>query len=184
MDLLAQYEIPFLHPLLVHFPVVLVLLGGAAAGLYLVLGRGSWRRAALVLYTLGAASAWAAAETGHRLYRAVEGDPVVEAIVRTHQAAAEWTVWTSALAAAVFVALSVLALLRRAPAPPEDDEAAPPRRRWWPGRGGRAAARRGVRPRREPLWGRVLGVVPALAAAALVAYTAHLGGLMVWGVPR
>ena len=176
MDLLTDYEIPFLHPLLVHFPLVLVLLGGAAAGLYMVFGRGAWRRAALMFFALGAASAWAAAETGHRLYRAVEGDPVVESIVRTHQAAAEWTVWMSALAAAVFAVLSVLAVVRRAPAPPEEPEAAPPRRRWWPKRRGRS--------RREPLWGRVLGLVPATAAAALVAYTAHLGGLMVWGVPR
>ncbi|MDT7856419.1 DUF2231 domain-containing protein [Rubrivirga sp. S365] len=176
----ADYEIPFLHPLLVHFPLVLVLLGGAAAGLYLLLGRGVWRRAALALFVLGASSAWAAAETGHALYDAVEGDPVVEAIVGHHQSAAAWTVWTSALAAAVFAALSVAAVLRRAPAPP-DDEAAPPRRRWWPERGGDRQARR---PRREPLWGRVLGALPAVVAAALVAYTAHLGGLMVWGVPR
>ena len=175
MDLLTQYEIPFLHPLLVHFPLVLVLLGGAAAGFYVLLGRGVWRRAALVLFALGAVSAWAAAETGHTLHEAVEGDPVVDQIVGRHQAAAEWTVWMSALAAVVFAGLSAVAVLRRAPAPP-DEEAAPPRRRWWPGRGGRS--------RREPLWGRVLGLLPAMAAAALVAYTAHLGGLMVWGVPR
>lgn len=177
MNLLAEYDIPFLHPLLVHFPLVLLLLGGAVAGLYLLLGRGVWRRAALVLFALGALSAWAAAETGPALREAVEGDPVVDQIVGAHASAAEWTVWTAALAAFVFAGLSIVALLRRTPAPPEETTAEPTRRRWWPGRTRRPS-------RREPLWGRVLGLLPAIAAAALVAYTAHLGGLMVWGVPR
>ena len=175
MHPIAEYEVPFLHPLLVHFPLVLLLLGGAAAGLYLVLGRAVWRRAALVFFVLGAASAWAAAATGPRLYRAVEGDPVVESIVYTHQGAAEWTVWTASLAAFVFAVLSAVALVRRAPAPPEPADE-PPRRRWW--------TRSRPRASREPMWGRLLGLLPALAAAALVAYTAYLGGLMVWGVPR
>ena len=38
--------------------------------------------------------------------------------------------------------------------------------------------------KREPLWGRLLVMFPAVVAAILVAWTAHLGGLMVWGVPR
>ncbi len=164
MDLIAQYEIPFLHPLVVHFPLVLVLLGAAAAGLYLVLGRGVWRQAGLVLFLLGTASAWAAAETGHDLHQAVEGDPMVEQVVERHQAGAERTLWTSALAALAFALVSA-ARLRR-PAPPPDGEEAPPART------------------REPLWGRLLVLAPSWAAAAFVAWTAHLGGLMVWGVPR
>ena len=166
MDLLQDYEIPFLHPLVVHFPLVLVLLGAGAAGVYFLLGRGVWRRAALVLFALGAASAWAAAETGPALADALRGDPVVDRVVGAHAAAAEWTVGTSALAAAVFALLSALALRWR-PAPLAEGEEAPP-----------------PRPRREPLWGRLLGLVLAAAAAALVAWTAYLGGLMVWGVPR
>lgn len=165
MDLLRDYEIPFLHPLLVHFPLVLLLLGAAAAGLYLLLGRGVWRRSALVLFVLGALSAWAAAETGPALAEAVD-DPVVERVVGRHAAAAEWTVAASAFAAAYFAVLSALALRRRPPAEPEEGEDAPPP------------------PRREALWGRLLGFGLAVAAAALVAWTAHLGGLMVWGVPR
>ena len=170
MDLIAQYEIPFLHPLLVHFPLVLLLLGAAAAGLYLVLGRAGWRRAGLVLFALGAASAWGAAETGPRLYRAVEGDPVVEAVIGAHRAAAEWTVWTSAAAALAFALVSASRVRLRRPRPLAEGEgppAEPPRRAP-----------------REPMWGRLLAVVPAWAAAGLVAWTAHLGGVMVWGVPR
>ena len=164
MDLLAQYEIPFLHPLAVHFPLVLLLLGAGAAGLYLVLGRAGWRQAGLVLFVLGTASAWAAQETGHALAHAVEGDPIVEEVVERHESGAEWTLWMSALAAVAFGVVSV-ARLRRPKPPAEGEEAPPPRTR-------------------EPLWGRLLVVLPAWLAAALVAWTAHLGGIMVWGVPR
>jgi hypothetical protein len=37
---------------------------------------------------------------------------------------------------------------------------------------------------KEPLGLRLLLFVPSVAAAALVAYTGHLGALMAWGVPR
>ena len=169
MDLVSQYDIPFLHPLLVHFPLVLLLLGAAAAGMYLLLGRAGWRRAGLILFSLGAISAWAAAETGPRLYQAVEGDPVVETVIGAHRAAAEWTVWLAALAALTFALVSASRIRLRRPTPPEEGEepVEPPRRRP-----------------REPMWGRLLAVVPAWAAAGLVAWTAHLGGVMVWGVPR
>jgi uncharacterized membrane protein len=116
MSPLLDYEIPFLHPLLVHFPIVLILLGAGAAALYGVLGRGAWRRTALVLFTLGAVSAWAAVETGPPLADALRGDPVVDRIVGTHAAAAEGALAASAFAAALFALLSALALRRRPPA--------------------------------------------------------------------
>ncbi len=164
MDLITQYEIPYLHPLVVHFPLVLLLLGAAAAAVYALLGRGVWRRAALVLFVLGTASAWMAEETGHELAHAVEGEPVVEQVVDRHEQGAEWTVVMSALAALVFVVISLVRLRRPKPLA-EGEEAPPPLTR-------------------EPLWGRLLALLPAFAAAALVAWTAHLGGIMVWGIPR
>ena len=131
MDLVADYRIPFLHPLLVHFPLVLLLLGAGAAAMYLALGRAVWRKAGLVLFVLGAASAWAAAETGPALYQAVEGDPLVEEVVGRHQDGAAWTVGSSALAALAFGLVSVarVPLFRRRRPPDEGDtaEEAPPR---------------------------------------------------------
>lgn len=165
MDLIAQYEIPFLHPLAVHFPLVLLLLGAGAAMFYLVLGRAVWRKAGLMLFALGALGAWAAGETGHTLYNAVEGDPIVEEVVGTHETGAEWTLVMSLLATGAFGLVSLTRLRRPRPAA-DGEEAAP------------------AAPRREPMWGRLLTVLFALAAAALVAWTAHLGGIMVWGVPR
>ncbi|WP_412062579.1 DUF2231 domain-containing protein [Rubrivirga sp. IMCC45206] len=167
MDLIAQYEIPFLHPLLVHFPLVLILLGAGAATLYLVFGRGVWRQAALLFFVFGAAGSWAAAETGHDLRQAVEGDPIVEEVVGRHEQGAEWTVWLSVASALAF-GLASVARIRRTPTPTEGDDEAPPT----------------PRSRREALWGRVLGFVLAAAAAGAVAWTAHLGGIMVWGIAR
>lgn len=157
LDLLSRYSIPYLHPLAVHFPLVLLLLGAGVAVLYAALGRPVWRQAALALFALGAVSAYVAHETGHELEHAMEGEPIVDAVVETHETMADYTMWTAAFTALVFGGLSV-ALRQRARREPALD-------------------------RREPLVWRVGALVPALAAALLVAYTAHLGGLMVWGVP-
>jgi len=165
MDLISQYEIPFLHPLVVHFPLVLLLLGAGAAVLYLVFGRAFFRQAGLVLFLLGSVGAWAAERTGGDLYNAVEGDPLVEQVVERHEQGAEWTVWMSVIAALGFGVVSA-SRIRRPKRPAEGEAPAP------------------AAPVREPLWGRLLVLLPALAAAVLVAWTAHLGGIMVWGVPR
>ena len=159
LDLLAQYEIPYLHPLAVHFPLVLLLLGAGVAVLYAALGRPVWRHAALAFFALGAVGAYVAQETGETLAHAVEGEPVVEAVLETHETMGDYTLWT-ALATAVGFGGITVALRRRAPADPVP-AAAP----------------------REPLAWRLAVLVPAVAAALLVAYTGHLGGVMVWGVP-
>lgn len=151
-DLLAQYDIPYLHPLAVHFPLVLLLVGAAAGAGYALRGTAAWRWAALGLVGLGALGAWAAHRTGGALGDAVEGSPVVSAVIEAHKTSATATAWTATLAALGYAGLSV-ALGRRPPAA------------------------------REPLAGRLLALVPAAAAAALVAWTGHLGAIMTWGVP-
>lgn len=156
-DLLSQYEIPYLHPLAVHFPLVLLLIGAAAGVLYAALGRAVWRQAALVLFALGAVGAFVARQTGEAMEHDIEGTPVVDAVLGTHEDFAGYTLWAAALAALSYGGLT--AALRRRPGAPSSDST------------------------REPIAGRLGALVPALAAAALVAYTAHLGGVMVWGVP-
>ncbi len=150
-DLIQQYDIPYLHPLMVHFPLVLLLLAAGAAVLYAALGRPVWRGAALVLFVLGAAGAFAARQTGETMEHDMEGEPVVEAVLPTHERMAEVTMWTAIAAALAYGGLTVAAR-RRA--------------------GGT-----------EPLAWRLAALLPAVAAAALVAWTAHLGGIMVWGIP-
>ena len=76
--------------------------------------------------------------------------------METHEQAAEWTLWSALAAALLFGGAAVW--LRRLPAPTAVGE-------------------------RDPVLIRAVLAVAALVPAALVAYTAHLGGLMVWGVP-
>lgn len=151
LDLLTEYVIPYQHPLAVHFPVVLLLLGAAAALGYLALGRPAWRLAALLLCALGAGTAVWASETGETLQETVEGEPLAEVVLDSHQAGAAWTVRLSLLSVVALGGASVVARRRGLGAP-------------------------------EPWWLR-LAALPAGAAAGLVAYTSHLGGIMVWGVP-
>ena len=155
LEILSRYEIPYLHPLAVHFPLVLLLLGAGAAVLYAALGRAVWRHAALAFFVLGAAGAYVAQETGQTLQHDVEGEPVVEVVLETHAAMGAYTLWSALVAAAGFGGITA-ARRRAAPAEPLG---------------------------REPLAWRLVALVPAVAAALLVAYTGHLGAVMVWGVP-
>lgn len=158
-----QYEIPYLHPLAVHFPLVLLLLAAGAVGGYAVRGTAAWRHAVLALLLLGAPAAYWAAQTGETLEEAVEGEPAVERFVAYHETAAEWTLWAGVLALVTTAGGSL----------------------WWHRRAhARIGAAPGGRPPKEPVGLRLLLALPVLVAAALVAYTAHLGGLMVWGVPK
>ena len=87
--------IPYWHPLVVHFPIALIVFGAAAAITYAALGRAFWRNAALLAFGGGALGAWAANITGESIYEAVEGTPVVEVFVEQHETYGEWTLWIS-----------------------------------------------------------------------------------------
>ncbi|MEL6614597.1 MAG: DUF2231 domain-containing protein [Bacteroidota bacterium] len=156
MDLLTQYDIPYLHPLAVHFPVVLLLLAMGTAWIYLATSTAVWRQAAMVFLALGAAGALWAGKTGETLEEASRGEPIVEAVVETHEDAARWTLWTALGALALFAVATVW--LRRLPEPTEVGK-------------------------RDPVLLRAGLALVASVPAALVAYTSHLGGIMVWGVP-
>src|SRR5690606_37001962 len=86
-----QYEIPYLHPLAQHFPLVLLMLAAGAATAYAVLGTAVWRRTVLALLVLAVPAAYWAHRTGEALEDAVEGEPSVERFVEYHEAAATWT---------------------------------------------------------------------------------------------
>lgn len=153
-DVVFQYRIPHLHPLTVHLPLVILMLGAGVAAAYAVRGTAVWRRAALCLYGLGAPATWIASRTGQALEHEVEGEPMVDLFVEMHEQAAAWTLWAAVLALLVFAAGTL----------------------WLRQQKGEGVGR-------EPLGLRLGALVPALAAALLVAWTGHLGGLMVWGVP-
>jgi uncharacterized membrane protein len=161
-DAVFRYEIPYMHPLAVHFPLVVLLLAAATAGIYAARGTAVWRQATLMLLMLGAPTALWAARTGESLYDEMEGEPMVEELVGYHEEAAEWTVRVSVLALVVVLGGTL----------------------WWRRRQkthiiGDASGML----LREPWSLRLAVLVPTLVAAALVAYTGHVGATMAWGVP-
>ena len=127
-----------LHPLLVHFPIGLVLIAAAVEAVAMMTNLPEWRTVAIVNVRAGALFSIAAAIAGWRL--AASG-----AIDAT--SSLEWHRWVGTLAA-VAVLGSALATA---------------------GADGRS---------RFGLW---IYRTTLFWAAALVAITGHLGGLLVWG---
>lgn len=148
MDAVFQYEIPLLHPLAVHFPLALLLVGAAVVATWAVRGTDFWHRCGLLLFAAGFAGALFAYFTGETLKEQSEGTPIVDELVALHEDAALWTLILSG--ATLLALVGVL---------------------FWSRRD------------RLPTWARWLLAALALAAAGAVAWTGHIGGTMVWGVP-
>ncbi|MBL7978236.1 MAG: hypothetical protein JNN12_07825 [Bacteroidetes Order II. Incertae sedis bacterium] len=152
MDILSQYTIPYLHPLAVHFPLVLLLLCVPTSAMWLLTKREMWQQGTFYLSVLALVSSVFAKKTGEALAEGVEGEPMVEQILGAHAAAADFVI----VANLVLVFLLILV--------------------WYADRNAK--------------WGfvqktpfRMAVLLVAVFAAGLVAYVAHLGGLMTWGVP-
>ena len=127
-----------LHPLLVHFPIGLVVMAAVAEVVAMTTGLRDWRAAAVANVRAGAVFAIAAAIAGWRLASA----PGIEATTSL-----EWHRWLGTIAAVAVVAAALT-----------------------------SAGARGRSP--FALW---VYRITLLWAAALVAVTGHLGGLLVWG---
>lgn len=98
-----------LHPALVHFPIVLILLGTICAVAAVFWRKHSLPVVAAVLLGMGALGAWAAVASGESDGGLLEnGSPKREALVDEHETWAKRTL-TFSIAAAVIAAGSVLA---------------------------------------------------------------------------
>lgn len=105
-----------LHPIIIHFPVALLLV----APLFVVLGA-LWTKngraflfAALLLMVLGTASAFVAVETGEAAAELADRSPEINVVLEHHQALAERTRLIFSVLTAVFAALLFLPpLLKR-----------------------------------------------------------------------
>lgn len=155
MDQVLQYRIPFIHPIAVHFPIVLVCVGALAVLLWAIVDRPFWRFCSLFLYALGMVGGFVAYFSGDDLKESVEGTPIVEELAGKHEDAALYFLVLTGVTLVGLIAVSIWERYR------------PITRRIT-----------------DPLFIRIALSICALLSAALVLWVAHLGGTMVWGVAR
>jgi uncharacterized membrane protein len=107
-----------LHPLIIHFPIALLLI----APIFIVIGAAltpakgrSYLVAALVLLLVGTAAIFVAVETGEAAGKLAERAPGMEQVLHTHEGLAERTQAVFSVLSVIFLALlSVPWLLKRA----------------------------------------------------------------------
>lgn len=98
-----------LHPAVVHFPVVLILLGCAAAWVAVFVRKGNTPWFAAALLVLGAAGAWVAKETGKSDGGLLDNlSPQMESLLDAHQNWAGRTVMAATITALAAVAAAAL----------------------------------------------------------------------------
>ena len=105
-------EFPTLHPLVVHFPIVLVILAAAFQVISLIVFRREMSWAVIGLSLLGAVGAWAASNIFHPHTAGLSEN--AQRLLTEHELYAEYTIWLAAAGFAVKV-ISNFAL----------------RRKWW-----------------------------------------------------
>ncbi len=151
-----MYQIPILHPVLVHFPIAFLILAALTALAWLVLGTRFWRHVTLILLVAGFVGGLGAYFTGEAAEEFGEGNPRVEAFEKQHESSALLTLMTAGLALFVLAGYSAAARRLTTTSRPEEKD--------------------------MPMV-RIAVAVLAVASAVLVGRTGHLGGLMVWGEP-
>lgn len=104
-----------LHPAVVHFPIVLILLGTCTSVVAVFWRRGYVPAMAAALLTLGALGAWVALETGESDGGLVENTaPAVEQLVEAHENWAKRTLTTTAVASVIAIVSVALVRVPRA----------------------------------------------------------------------
>lgn len=96
-----------LHPLIVHFPIALLLLAPLFVVIGLVVGRRGvpYLMAGLILMALGTTASYVAVETGEAAARLAERSPQVNAVLEHHEELAERTRLVFTLLTVVFAGL-------------------------------------------------------------------------------
>lgn len=159
-----------LHPVIVHFPIALILVGAAAAAVSVILNRWHLSWFAAMLLALGSIGTFVASQTGETAEDTAGKLPAAaDALLETHEEWAERTEATSAVAA-LFVAASASVgaiALRRKAGESRDD----------------TAAQVTTHPARLPKFSFALRAVAALAGLAAcycIYQTGHAGGKLVY----
>lgn len=157
MDQVFRYEIPVLHPILVHFPIVLVILATIFALLWLLRNQVESLLTSAWIQLFALIMAISAYLTGEEMEERSEGVPIVDTLVELHEDAALVSTWLVGFALVALV--SAIFFQRR-------DIST-------------ICAQPGSR-----LWIRVVVFLLVFLALVSIWWTAHIGGTMVWGTTR
>ncbi|NOS70605.1 MAG: hypothetical protein HOP33_11830 [Verrucomicrobia bacterium] len=104
-----------LHPAVVHFPIVMIVLGAVVSVIAVFWRKGYVPAFAAALLALGALGAWVATETGESDGGLVENSPAqVETLLDAHEDWAKRTLTAAAIAAAIAVGAAALFRFPRA----------------------------------------------------------------------
>ena len=150
-----MYQIPVLHPVVVHFPIAFLILAAVTSLVWLVKGSSFWRNVTLILLVAGFVGGLGAYFTGGAAKEFAEGSARLELFGEQHEALALLTLVAAGLALFLLTA--------------------------YVGAYTRGLSTQSVE--RDLIVVRIIVTALVLAAAVLVGRTGHLGGLMVWGQP-
>lgn len=102
---LADYTIPLLHPVVVHFPVALSAVAFVTAAIWLIRNRMRWWRMTFVLELLAFSGAFLALRTGEAMEDQSEGVAMVDRFVELHETMGERAVWALGLAVVMLIGM-------------------------------------------------------------------------------
>lgn len=146
-------DVPVVHPMVVHFPIALLLLTPALLVAWSHVQNLSWHNAAMMSASASAISTTAAYLTGEAMLAYSGESPMVKLLIERHE-----TLALATLVGAWLVVGALTAVYRVADYHPDHHAKSP-----------------------VPYWMRSSIIVLSAITAALAAYTGHVGGQMVWG---
>ncbi len=103
-----MFDLTHIHPMIVHFPIALLILGLLSEIVGLVFRKKFFSDAAFFLILTGALGAVAAFLSGSQAAKGLEEAGSLKRAVETHEGAAELAMWMS-VAAALFKSMAVFA---------------------------------------------------------------------------
>ena len=85
MQEILQYQIPYLHPLAVHFPLTLLIMAGITGALWGLRDAAFFLKTGVFLSGFGFSGALFAYLTGEAFEESMEGDPMVAQVAALHE---------------------------------------------------------------------------------------------------
>jgi uncharacterized membrane protein len=101
-------DLTHLHPMIVHFPIALLIVGFLSDLVGLVTKRDIFKQVGFYLFTLGAAGVIAAFITGSQAGDGIVEESALKQALETHEEAANLAIWLTSIAAIFRIALFVL----------------------------------------------------------------------------